>query len=126
MGDEVGLEFEPYARTGPVTWPVDAELTEFHRRLIALRNAHDLGSPGLTLLENDSAEQCLSYSRPGGSFPLVCLFNFGPDAEIVVDVQTQGSSTAEDVWSGGTTAVRDAQVSLRLDQHAFALLRLGP
>lgn len=125
MGDEVGLEFEPYARTGPVSWPVDPGLTEFHRRLIALRNAHDLGSPGLTLLDNDAAEQCLSYARPSRStLPLVCVFNFGPDAEIEVDLPTRGVSTAEDLWTGATTQVRGDRISLRMGADAFAILRL--
>ena len=130
MGDEVGLEFEPYARTGPVAWPVDSGLTEFHRRLLALRSTYGLGSPGLMLLDNDSSGHCLTYLRPGkSSGPLVCAFNFGPAIDVTVELPGQVAGTvsgpAEDLWAGGTTAVLDGRVSLGLDDDAFAILRLG-
>jgi glycosidase len=127
MGDEVGLEFQPYARTGPVAWPADPELTEFHRRLIALRSTYGLGSPELTLLDNDSPEHCLTYLRPvNPSISLLCVFNFGPATLVTVELPSRVPCSGEDLWAGGTTAVADGRVSLRLDDDGFAVLRLAP
>ena len=125
MGDEVGLEFKPYDDRGPVRWPENRELRDFHRRLIRLRRQRLAGFCQLTVLANDQSEQCLSYVLHGSGPPLVCTFNFGPAVEVHVELPAPASGVAKDVWSEDTIPVRDARLALSLDGNAFSLLELG-
>ena len=124
MGDEVGLEFTPYRQRTPVTWPVNADLMQFHRRLIALRKEH-LGPGPLTVVNNDQPD-CLSYSQPGvDGLPVVSLFNFGPAAQVGVDVGSGNTCEAIDLWSGHRATVDDGKISLGLARNEFSILQLA-
>jgi glycosidase len=126
MGDEVGLEFTPYRDRGPVTWSADPDLYDFHRRLIALRTRHRLDSGPLTLVDNDRGDDCLSYCRPGADGrPVVCVFNFGPSAEVTVRLGSGLTCDAVDVWSGRVARVDDGAVRVALPLNGFAILALG-
>jgi cyclomaltodextrinase / maltogenic alpha-amylase / neopullulanase len=126
MGDEVGLEFAPYRDRGPVTWSDDPDLFDFHRRLIALRTRHRLDEGPLTLVDNDRRDDCLSYRRPGADGrPVVCVFNFGPDAEVTVAVGSGLTGGAVDVWNGDVVRVDDGDVRVVLARNDFAILALG-
>jgi cyclomaltodextrinase len=124
MGDEVGLEFTPYRQPGPVTWPVNRDLLQFHRRLIALRKQHQLGHGSLVLVDNDRPDDCLSYSQPGHSeLPVVSLFNLGPATRVSVDVGT-GTTGALDLWHERRYAAEDGKISVDLASNAFSILQL--
>jgi cyclomaltodextrinase len=125
MGDEVGLEFTPYRQRTPVRWPVNADLMQFHRRLITLRKEHQLGLGPLTVVDNDQPG-CLSYSQPGvGGQPVVSLFNFGPATQVGVDVGSGITCEAVDLWSGHRTAIDDGKISLGMAHNAFSILQLA-
>jgi glycosidase len=126
MGDEVGLEFKPYHDRGPVRWPDNRELRDFHRRLIGLRKDRRAGFRQLTVLGNDHPEQCLSYVLDGPGPPLVCTFNFGPAVDVHVDLPVGASGVARDLWNDDTVPVRNGRVALSLDDDAFSVLELGP
>jgi glycosidase len=125
MGDEVGLEFKPYDDKGPVRWPENRDLHDFHRRLIALRKGRLAGSCQLTHLGNDQSEQCLSYILHGSGPPLVCTFNFGPAVQVHVELPVRSSGIAKDLWNQEAIAFDSARVALSLDGNAFSLLELG-
>jgi cyclomaltodextrinase len=126
MGDEVGLEFKPYDDKGPVRWPENPGLRDFHRRLIGLRKDRLAGFRQLTALDNDHAEQCLSYVLHGAGPPLVCTFNFGPAVEVQVELPVPAAGSAKDLWNHDTIHLRRSRVALSLDGNAFSLLELGP
>jgi glycosidase len=117
--------FKPYDDRGPVRWPENRELRDFHRRLIRLRRQRLAGYCQLTVLANDQSEQCLSYVLHGSGPPLVCTFNFGPAVEVHVELPAPASGVAKDVWSEDTIPVRDARLALSQDGNAFSLLELG-
>jgi cyclomaltodextrinase len=125
MGDEVGLEFTPYRQRTPVKWPVNADLMQFHQRLIALRKEHQLGLGPLTVVDTDQPD-CLSYSQPGiGGQPVVAFFNFGPATQVHVDVGSGITCEGVDLWSGHRAAVDDGKISLGLAHNAFSILQLA-
>jgi cyclomaltodextrinase / maltogenic alpha-amylase / neopullulanase len=127
MGDEVGLEFSPYAQRGPVSWPSDPDLVQFHRRLIALRKEHELGSGPLLVVDNDRPDECLSYSQPGpDGLPIVCLFNFGPPAQVRALLASPLSGTATDLWTGRCVGVDTGEARVGLGRNEFAILRITP
>ena len=125
MGDEVGLEFKPYDDRGPVRWPENRELRDFHRRLIGLRKEHLASFRRLTALGNDQSEHCLSYVLHGSGLPLVCTFNFGPAVEVHVELPVRASRVAKDLWNHDTITLGNARVALSLGANAFSLLELG-
>jgi glycosidase len=125
MGDEVGLEFKPYDATGPVRWPENRELRDFHRRLIGLRKDHQASSRPLSMLSNDQPGQCLSYALHGSGPSLVCTFNFGPAVVVHVELPGHASGVAQDLWNHDTIPVGNARVALSLEGNAFSLLELG-
>jgi glycosidase len=125
MGDEVGLEFEPYDDRGPVRWPENRELREYHRRLIGLRKDRLAGFRQLTALGNDQSEQCLSYVLNGSGPPMVCTFNFGPAVQVQVELPVRASGVAKDLWNHDTIPCGNGRVALSLDGNAFSLLELG-
>jgi hypothetical protein len=121
----VGLEFAPYHQRECVTWLEDADLFEFHRRLITLRSDHVLGTGPLTMVDNDHGDECLSLSqRDTHGLPLASVFNFGPPADITLTLERGLTCTALDLWSGRSTHVDDGVVSVALGRHEFAVLGL--
>ena len=124
MGDEVGLEFNPYDDRSTVRWPENRELREFHRRLIGLRKDRLAGCRQLTILGNDQSEQCLSYLLMGSGPPLVCTFNFGPAVEVHVELPVRDSGVANDLWNDVTIPLGNGRVALSLDGNAFSLLEV--
>jgi cyclomaltodextrinase len=125
MGDEVGLEFAPYHQRECVTWLEDADLFEFHRRLITLRCDHVPGTGPLTIVDNDRGEECLSLSQPDThGLPLVSVFNFGPPADVTLTLEHGLTCTALDLWSGRSTHVDGGVLSVALGRHEFAILEL--
>jgi len=116
----------PYRDRGPLTWSTDPDLFDFHRRLIALRTRHRLDTGPLTLVGNDRRDDCLSYRRPGADGgAVVCVFNFGPDAEVSVAVGSGLNCDAVDVWSGDVARVDHGAARVALPRNDFAILVLA-
>jgi cyclomaltodextrinase len=126
MGDEVGLEFSPYRHRHPVSWRDDGELVDFHRRLIALRTGHRLGSGPLTVMDNDRRDDCLSYSQPGAcGHPVVCVVNFSAPTEVGVQLGPSLSGSAVDLWTGRRVPIEEHRVKVTLARNEFAILELA-
>jgi cyclomaltodextrinase len=86
-GDEYGLEFEPYQQLEPLTFEEKFPgLRDYHKKLIALRNAlPSLHSRLWSPLKSDAVPQAiysyLRYSDPSES-PLIVLLNFSEESAL--------------------------------------------
>ena len=115
-GQERGVE----EMRGTMRWhDGDNELTDFHRRLVALRQAHPaLRAPGvdpveLTVRRGDS-ESVVAYRRSDGEESLVVVLNFGADPATVstaADVTGRDLLAETDVTTDSGLRVEDVVVT---------------
>jgi cyclomaltodextrinase len=135
-GDEVGAEYQPYSRTGPIDWTDHRGLRGDTKKLIALRR----GTPALHSrewlpLSVEPATPLFAYLRTNdaGEEPIVVLLNFsGTDIEAVADLPDDtassfGDSELTDLWSGEPIpAVADGRVTARIPGWGFRFLTRAP
>ncbi|RDI71379.1 alpha-amylase family glycosyl hydrolase [Halopelagius longus] len=97
----------------------DAELTEFHRRLVAVRNAEpalrsERVEPVNVEVTGAAADDVVAYERGEGDDRLVVVLNFGGDAATVrldrVPSATTDLVSDEEVGTGDGIRVEDAVV----------------
>ncbi|WP_324756183.1 alpha-amylase family glycosyl hydrolase [Haloarcula sp. GH36] len=115
-GQERGVEDQ----RGTMRWhDGDSELTDFHRRLVALRQGHPaLRAPGVdpvevTVHEGDP-EDVVAYHRSDGEESLVVVLNFGADPATVapaVGVTGRDLVTESGVATDGGLRVEDIVIT---------------
>ncbi|GGN98522.1 alpha-amylase family glycosyl hydrolase [Haloarcula pellucida] len=115
-GQERGVEDQ----RGTMRWhDGDAALTDFHRRLVALRNDHAaLRAPGVdpagwSVREGD-AEKVVAYTRSDGDETLAVVLNFAvEDATVALDADVTGHDllSATDVTTDDGLRVADVVVT---------------
>ncbi|MBX0322954.1 DUF3459 domain-containing protein [Halomicroarcula sp. F13] len=115
-GQERGVEDQ----RGTMRWhDGDADLTDFHRRLVALRQDHPaLRAPGVdpadwTVVAGD-ADDVVAYTRSDGEETLAVLLNFGAEAATVAleaDVTGHDLLSGTDVTTGDGLRVADVVVT---------------
>jgi cyclomaltodextrinase / maltogenic alpha-amylase / neopullulanase len=118
-GDEVGAAFEPYDEGPPIQFQ-HTPLTDFYRKLAALRKSHDaLRTREMKILKTNYDAQILSYVRPGGgeADDILVLLNFSDTAQSVAP----GDVHSRAVFSSLGTAVNlldDTRVQVQPDNSA--------
>jgi len=136
MGQEAGLEFEPYGTVGPLSWDDGHGLRSYYARLIALRRGVSaLHSREWEILEARSEGQVYAYARfdGHGGVPALVVLNFSPvetEAEVGLSERSKvfaGSGALMDVLGGEEVPVAagaEGAIRLRLPALSARILVL--